>query len=174
MTHIELWQSFIPRFAALINHLSVINYLFNLIIWEHLSPVQFKTGVCRKLCDKFKILKNLVEAGLFESNICVFCGRTSLKFGLLERGKPNAFGDLSIFKLKKVMLQTFLLFFLCNWRKHLEWNKLLELVAGVSTMFKFWGISGEKTIFLERNFLSPILRRPARIKKSIVSASETV
>ena len=63
------------------NNLKAIDYLFNLIIREDLSPIQFEAGVCRKLCDNCKILKNMVYADLFKSNIWVFRGGTSLKSG---------------------------------------------------------------------------------------------
>ena len=69
------------------NSLNFMNYLFSLVVWEHLSPVQFETRVFRKLCDKSKILKNMLKVGLFKSNISVICGGTSLKSGLLG-GSP--------------------------------------------------------------------------------------
>ena len=67
--------------CSFINNLNDINYLIILNIWELLSPFQFEAGVGRKLCDKFKVLKNQIESCLLESIICMFLGGAGFMSG---------------------------------------------------------------------------------------------
>ena len=101
-------NKFVAKICSCINNLNAFNWLFNLIIWEILSPVQFEAGLNSvKLCDKFKILKNLIKAYLFKSIICVFCRGTGFMSGFPRRS-PISFFNLSIFKLKLAVSHTFL------------------------------------------------------------------
>ena len=67
--------------------------------------------------------------------------------------KPNAFGDLRTFKLKKELSHTIVFFFLYHWRKQHEWIKFLKKVSAAPTKSNFWGDFFGKVIFYKlRNF----------------------
>ena len=137
------------------------------MILELLSKVQYEARVCRKLCDNFKILKNVIEDRLFESIVCAFCRGT---------------GFITCFKLKKAVWHTFFFFFLHHWRK--------KNTSGMSSSSRyqvcllganFWVILSKKWfstsfgIFLGGKLLSPKLWQLASSeKKKFVSASKPV
>ena len=56
-----------------------------LIVWKFLSSVHFGAGMCRKLCNKFKFMQNLIETVPTKSFFYVFCGGTAFRFGFLWR-----------------------------------------------------------------------------------------
>ena len=96
--------------------------MFNLIIGDFSSLVQVEAGVCRKLFDEFKHLKNRWGVFFFNQIFEFFYGGIGIVTGFPLRSLmylvTSAFSNSM-----KAVSHTFLFISLYHWRKQNKWKK---------------------------------------------------